>query len=567
MAQTTRKDAVYRKDEAQEIYLYDPVPPNPDAVNLGFMYPASYQIALSSLGYLILFKDMDQNPDVNVSRVYMDTLTDYDPRQFELMGFSFSFELDVIAILKTFETYNIPFFAKDRNRSHPLIFAGGPVPMSNPEPFADFFDFFLVGEGEEMMSELTQAYKKYEHLTDREELIRRIAAEVPGLYAPGLYEVEYESPDGPIKSITPKYDDIPTVVQKRLIENMDNFVASSPIISDKAIFANKFLVEVMRGCAHRCRFCLASYSMLPARGPSADRIIQIIDQGLQHTNKLGLLGALISNHPNFDDICAHLHKKLDENPDLDISASSLRVDTITEDIVKTFVRGNQRQLTVAIETGSEKLRRRINKNLKHEQIIQCAEIAKAGGLKSLKFYGMVALPDETPEDIDETVALMKEVKQAAPGLEIILGSSSFVPKGGTPFQWMSRPDNKDVDARFKRLKKGLAKTCDVRATSAKWDYFQAFLSRGDRRLSKLLVRFYEHGGSLGHINRAMKELRAEGELDFPELDWYALRERPESEILPWDTINLGVPRDILYKESLPTPGYLKEYYPEKEPMV
>ncbi len=565
MAQTTRKDAVYRKDEAEEIYLYDPTPPNADAVNLGFMYPASYQIALSSLGYLILFKGMDQDPMVNVSRVYMDTLSDYDPRQFELMGFSFSFELDVVAILKTFETYKIPFFSKDRERSHPLIFAGGPVPMSNPEPFADFFDFFLIGEGEEMMGELTRSYKKHEHLSDREELIRRIAAEVPGLYVPNLYNVEYEDNNGPIKSITPKYDDIPPVVQKRLIENMDNFVASSPIISDKAIFANKFLVEVMRGCAHRCRFCLASYSMLPARGPSAERIIQTIDQGLQHTDKLGLLGALISNHPNFDDICAHLHKKLDANPDLNISASSLRVDTITEDIVRTFVRGHQKQLTVAIETGSEKLRRRINKNLPHEKIIQCAETAKAGGLKSLKFYGMVALPDETPEDIDETVALMKEVKKAAPGLEIILGSSSFVPKGGTPFQWMSRPDNKEVDARFKRLKKGLIKTCDVRATSAKWDFFQAFLSRGDRRLSKLLVRFYEHGGSLGHINRAMKELKAEGKLDFPELDWYALRERPESEVLPWDTINLGVPRDILYKESLPSAGYLKEYYSEKVP--
>ena len=175
---------------------------------------------------------------------------------------------------------------------------------------------------------------------------------------------------------------------------------------------------------------------------------------------------------------------------------------------------------------------------------------------------MVALPDETSDDVEETVQLMKSVRKAAPGLEIILGCSSFVPKGGTPFQWQVRPDNKTVEGRFKILQRGLDKVCDVRATSPKWDFFQAFLSRGDRRLSKLLVRFYHHGGSLGHIKRALKELKEEGQMDFPELDWYALRERPESEILPWDMITLGVPRDILYKESLPSPGYLKEYGPQ-----
>ncbi len=560
MAKTSRKDAVYtRKDDAQEIYLYDPVPPREDAVRLAMVYPASYQIAMSSLGYLILFKQMDVNPDVDISRIYMETLEDHDPRRFEMLGFSFSFELDVVNILRTYETYKIPFYTKDRDRSHPLTFSGGPVPMSNPEPFADFFDFFLIGEGEEVFADLTRAYRKYRDIADREELIHRLAAEVPGLYAPAMYDVQYEGPDGPITSITPKYDDIPPVVQKRFIENMDDFVAATPIISDKAIFSSTFLVEVMRGCAHRCRFCLASYSMLPARGPSKGPLMDAIQQGLQHTNKIGLLGALISNHPEFPELCDFLSAEMDRNPDLTLSASSLRVDTITEQIVATFVKGQQRQLTVAIETGSEKLRRRINKNLNHAQILQCAETSRKGGLKSLKFYGMVALPDEDESNVEETVALMKEVKKANPGMEIVLGCSSFVPKGGTPFQWMPKLDNKAIEDRFKILKKGLAKTCDVRASSPKWDYFQAFLSRGDRRLSKLLVRFYEHGGSLGHINRSMKELREEGAVDFPDLDWYALRERPESEILPWDTINLGVPKEILYKEGQPPPGFLEKY--------
>lgn len=554
----------YRQDDRQETYLYQPVLPVSDAVRIAMVYPAAYQIAMSSLGYLILFQQLDMNPQVDVRRIYADTLMEHNARELEFMGFSFSFELDIVKVLDTFAAYDIPMFARDRNRSHPLIFAGGPVPMSNAEPFADFFDFFLIGEGEEVMAHMMDVYRQHRDIGDREELLHRLAVEVPGLYAPGMYEVRYEGPDGPISAIIPRYEDIPPLVQKQIVANMDDFIASTPIISDKAIFSNTLLVEVMRGCAHRCRFCLASYSMLgpmgsglpAARGGTIEKVIEKIEQGIQYTDKVGLLGALISDHPEFSALCEYL----DAKEGLTISSSSLRVDTITPQIANTFKKGGQKQLTLAIETGSDRMRRRINKNLKHDQILQAAATMSAAGLEGVKFYGMVGLPDEQDHDVEQLASLLKEVRKENPKLKIHLGCSSFVPKAGTPFQWQPKISNKLVDQRFNILRKSLLKVADVRASSAKWDYFQAFLSRGDRRLTKLIVRFYELGGSLGSVNRAYKELKQEGLVDFPDLDWYALRERPESEILPWEMVSLGIPKTILYKEGLPPPGFENAHY-------
>jgi radical SAM superfamily enzyme YgiQ (UPF0313 family) len=293
--------------------------------------------------------------------------------------------------------------------------------------------------------------------------------------------------------------------------------------------------------------------MLPARGAQMSEIIEKIEQGIQYTDKVGLLGALISNHPEFPELCHFLNAK----EGLTISASSLRADTMTKEIAETFKKGQQKQLTIAVETGSDRLKRRINKNLKNEEVIRAASNIAEAGLEGLKVYGIVGLPDETEEDIIALADLMKDIRKENPRLKLHLGCSSFVPKAGTPFQWQPKVDNKTVEKRHELLRKSLLKVADVRASSAKWDYFQAFLSRGDRRLSKLLVRFYQLGGSLGAVNRAFKELQSEGQLDFPSLDWYACRERPESEILPWDMVNLGVPKEILFKEGLPPPGFIQ----------
>jgi radical SAM superfamily enzyme YgiQ (UPF0313 family) len=536
-----------------ETFLYQPVVPHPEAVRVGFFYPAPYTVAMSSLGYLMLFQRLDQNPDAAVQRITMDSLTEAHPSDFELMGFSFSFELDITSILKTLDHYQMPYYAADREGSFPLMFAGGPVVMSNPEPFAPFFDFFLIGDGEGLFENLIATFKHIRHSMTKEEQLRYLATHVPGVYVPSLYEVCYE-PGAEITDIQPKYPDIPFPVEKWMAPDLENNVAYSPILTEQAYFSNMFLLEVMRGCAHRCRFCLASYTTLPARGPYLPKLIEAVELGLKHTRKIGLLGALISDHPQFPELCAYLNQQ--EN--VVLSASSLRADTLTPAIAETFKKGQQNQLTIAVETGSERLRRRINKNLKHEQILNAARAMATSGLKSMKLYGMVGLPDETEDDVSQLAELLFAIKKETPKLQLNLGCSTFVPKGGTPFQWQARLKTGELKKRHEQLRKRIYKIADFRPSSPKWDTLQAWISRGDRRLAPVLVEFYRAGGNLGAINKAYKEVQQQvsGHKDrIPSVEWYAERERPAHEVLPWEMISLGVDKAILYKEGLPPPGF------------
>ncbi|MBK8190111.1 MAG: radical SAM protein [Vampirovibrionales bacterium] len=535
---------------AHETFLYTPAPPRPDAVGVALAYPADYGVAMASLGYLTLFRLLDQRPDVAAQRVTMDALRAgrrLHP-QTALLGFSFSFELDILNILKTLELCGIPLRACDRDASHPLVFAGGPVAMTNGEPYADFIDFYLIGDGEEAIGDLIDAWHREAARAggDRQGLLRRLAQTVPGLYAPALYEVTYAAPDGPVTAITPRFDDVPPVVAKRSLSAAFADVAFSPILTPESYFSSVFLVEVMRGCAHRCRFCMASYATLPPRASDAGALMRAVETGLRHTPKIGLLGALIANHPEFEALCEFLNHQMNAHPDLTLSAASLRADTLTPAMVETFVRGKQRQLTIAIETGSQRLRQRINKRLSEEEIARAAEICARAGLPALKLYGMVGLPDETDDDIEDTIRLIRQLRRDNPRLDLVFGCSSFVPKGATPFQWAPRLDTPQVEKRFERLRRGLVGSAAFRPSSARWDAAQALLSRGDRRLSGFLLRYAAYGGSLGHIRRAMKD-GAPGET--PSIDWYALRQRPPEETLPWQVVSLGVPNDILYREG------------------
>jgi radical SAM superfamily enzyme YgiQ (UPF0313 family) len=541
-----------------ETFLYTPVAPEVDAVRVGWCYPAEYTISASSLGYLTLFKQLDMRRDVEVARITTDTLDRHKGKPYELLGFSLAFELDIVEFLRSLETLGVPLYQSQRDDVTPLVFAGGPVAMTNPEPFAPFVDFYLLGEGEEMLEELIDTLKAIRgNGLGREATLRHLATTVAGCYVPSLYEVTYQSDEGPIAAIAPRFEGVPAVVEKRRLsaETMANTVATSPILTSNTIFSSTYLIEIMRGCSHRCRFCMASYAMLPVRGTNADVLLSEMDRGLEHTDKLGLLGALIADHPEFDAICEGLHQRMDHNPNLRMNSAALRVDGITERMVTTFMRGGQKQLTVAIESGSEKLRRRINKNLKQETIFKAMDVMASAGLPGLKFYGMVGLPDETDADIESTIELLKDIKKQTPKLKLVLGCSSFVPKGGTPFQWMPREANAIIEARFKRLTKGLLKVADFRPSSTQWDSFQAIISRGDRRMGPLLERFYRLGGSLGSLKRADKELRSEG-LRYPSLDWYGFRARTEDEVLPWEALSLGVPKAILWKESLPPKAHV-----------
>lgn len=527
---------------ASETFLYTPCQPNADALTLGWAYPYTYGVAMASLGYLALFRQLDTRPDVRAVRLHNQNIADHAVRDMALLGFSFSFELDILEVLKMLDAAGIPRRAVDRDDTMPLVFAGGPVVMTNPEPYADFFDFFLIGEGEELLDDLINQFKPVQHHA-RQDKLAALSQHVKGVYVPSFYTVDYTS-EGEIAAITPNHPHAPARVEKRTATQLDDWITSSPILTADSVFGNTFMVEVMRGCPHRCRFCLASYSMLPSRGPSLEAIIARIEAGRRYTNKIGLVGALIAEHPQFEALCDYL-SGIDG---LEVTAASFRADTITEQVAQTFRKGGQRTLTIAVESGSETVRRHINKHLSTESIYNAADIAAKAGFPSLKLYFMVGLPGETMADLDDTIALVKGLKKANPRLKLVVGCSTFVPKAATPFQWQGREETSVLQKKQEYLRKHLAPLCDFRPSSARWDYVQALFSRGNRQLSYWIEAFSEAGGKLGAVNRASKQLR-EYDQPVPDLDYLALSARPETTIFPWDTLHLGVDKAILWKEG------------------
>lgn len=535
---------------SEETFLYTvDLPKVSDAVPIAWCYPASYAITMASLGYLLLFALLDKHPKaLPVRFATEDYGKGYQLRHYPLMGFSFSFELDILEILRCFEAEEFPLYAQERmGDAFPLVFAGGPVPSTNPEPYAPFFDFFLIGEGEELLSNLMDAYHRNQHLRhDKAALLEALATEVPGVYVPQFVAVTYEEPTGAVVQLTPTNNRVAFPTGKQWLRSIENAVAASPIISEASVFGRSFLVEVMRGCSHRCRFCLASYSTLPTRSATVGTLLQTIQHGLQYTNKLGLLGVLVADHPEFPQLC----DALAELPDIQISSGAVRADTLTTQMCKTLADSGSQSITLAIESGSAWLRRRINKHLKEEAIFTALERAASAGLKSVKLYHMVGLPDETDEHIHASIELIQRLKKATPKLKLSVGCSSFVPKAWTPFQWMPRPTDAIISKRLELFRKGVIKHAEFRPSSTKWDAFQAMVSRGDRRLAPFLERFTKLGGSHGHINRALKELKQEKATPLPSVAWYGERERPQHEVLPWETVSLGVNKEILWKEGL-----------------
>jgi len=530
---------------AEEKFIYKPPVKNHDAVPMWFCFPATSMIGMCSLGYLHLFRLFDENPNIYPERIFTDTDRPLQNiKDVEIIGFSVSFEFDFQGIFSILKKYNIPFRAKDRNENHPLIFGGGPVLTTNPEPFADFFDIIVVGEGEEVLNKMMNEYKEVRNLSKKEQLIH--LSKIEGVYIPSFYDVEYNS-DDTIKSITPNTKDVPEKINKRHIKDLNKSLYT-PILTEKSVFPGMFLIEIARGCPKRCRFCMASYLTLPARYPLYENVVEAINKGLEYSDKIGLLGALITEHPDFEKICEYI-LMLKKEKDFKISVSSLRIDTITPIIVQTLVECGQKQATISVEAGSERLRKVIGKKLTEEDISKGLKIAREKGLTGLKIYGMIGLPTETQKDIEELANLMKKLKKENKGFNLTLSVSSFVPKAQTPFQWEERPDEKIINTRSNYLRKELNKNKILfKPTSVKWDYIQAIISRGDRRLSSILEKVYELGGTIGSWTKAYKEISQEYPL--PDFDWYANRKRDFLEILPWELIDTGVSKETLHKEAL-----------------
>lgn len=519
-----------------ERLLFTPSPSGDDAIAAIFAFPNEYSVGITSLGYQVVWATLAARSDVAVARLFTD-IQEPLPSQPELLGFSVSWELDYVNILAMLEELGIPLRASDRTDAHPIVFGGGPVLTANPEPFADFFDVILLGDGENLLGEFIDAFQAVRK-GDRPTQYRHLA-QVPGVYVPSLYHVTYAGMDGAVQQIEPISPDIPAQIQKQTYRG--NVLSTSTVVTERAAWENIYMVEVVRSCPEMCRFCLASYLTLPFRTADLDgSLIPAIAKGLQVTNRLGLLGASVTQHPEFDELLDYLNQP--EYDDVRLSIASVRTNTVTPKLTETLVNHDTRSITIAVESGSDRLRQVINKKLTHDEILQAAVNAKAGGLSALKLYGMVGIPGEEPDDVEATVAMMRSLKKAAPGLRLTLGCSTFVPKAHTPFQWFGV--NPQAEKRLKHLQKQLRPHgIDFRPESYNWSVIQALISRGDRRLSHLLELVRHYGDSLGSYRRAFKELRG----TLPELEFYVHTQWSIEQPLPWDHLQGPLPKSTLIK--------------------
>ena len=501
-----------------DIYLYERKISKSADYTVWMVFPGPMSFALSSLGFLWVFKAIDEIDDVNAEIVCSDTKTTRFMRNdVNLMGFSLAFDTDFLSVFSFFEQNEIPLKTSDRAENCPLTFAGGPVVSANPKPYKDFFDFFVIGDGEDINERIVLICKENKDKSKRE--ILEIISHLEGVYVPTL-------------------NNIPVT---KIVKKLDNCVYT-PIISDNAYFKNTFILEMSRGCANRCGFCLASYLNLPLRTVNYDDIINTIELGLKYTDKIALLGAQISAHPKFNEIFDYIYQKIKNGNKIEMSVSSLRVDAIKPEIVKTLVSAGQKNVTLAIEAGSERLRKLINKNLTEEQIFNAVKIAAENGLKGFKFYGMIGLPTETYEDLDAMVNLAGRIKKIYKTFDISFGFSSFVPKPNTPFQWIGREDTKSLEKKVEYLKKEFHKIgVSANFSSIKWDYWQAVLSRGDDSFTDFLIDVYRNGGKLGDFKKSAKSNNINA-------DFYAIENYHEDIELPWDFINIKPGKEFLKSE-------------------
>ncbi len=523
-----------------EKLLFEPANPNHNAISVIYAFPNTYTVGITSLGYQFVWADLATRAEVEVSRWFTD-IHEPLPRSPELLGFSFSWELDYVNILGAFKNLDIPINQNDRTEHHPLVFAGGVIPTANPEPFAEWFDFFLLGDGEELVGKMIAAFEQVRSASRQEKLLH--LAQIAGIYVPSLYAVQYLSIDGAISSIQPLNQDTPAKIEKQTFKG--NTLLASTVVTEKAAWSNIFMVEVARSCPEMCRFCLASYLTLPFRTPNAAQtLMPAIAKGLKVTNRLGLLGASITQHPEFEDLLDYIAQ-----PQFDavrLSLASVRTNTLSLKLCQILSSRDSRSVTIAVESGSARLRKIINKKLSNDEILEAAANAQAGGLSALKLYGMVGVPQELDADIDETIEMLIAVKKTAPKLKLSFGCSTFVPKSHTPWQWLGV--NANGDKKIKYLQKNLApKGIDFRPESYKDSIIQALISRGDRRIQSVLRLAYEYANngipSDGMYKRAFKELRGQ----IPPLEHYVYANWATDSILPWHHLHSALPLETLIK--------------------
>lgn len=516
-------------------------------IRVAIVYANLYSVGMSNLGFQTAYRLFNQADHVVCERAFLPEPGNYRVKTiesgrslnaFHIIAFSISFENDAPGILSILEKTGLPLAASKRGAPLPLILAGGVSCFLNPEPIAPFIDCFLLGEAEVLIPLFLDCF---DPTISRQACLEHLAKNIPGAYVPSLYSPEYHK-DGTLKEFRSEKG-IPKTIKRVFAEDLSSIPTESTILTPHTTFDDTFLIEVSRGCPHGCRFCSAGYVYRPPRFRPIPLLEKQIDQGARRTDKIGLVGAAVSDLPGISRLCTR-----EGNDRLRFSFSSLRADAMETELMEALKKSRIKTATIAPDAGSERMRKVINKGLTQDHILTAAERLVQSGIPNLKLYFMVGLPFETDDDVQEIVRLCQKIKTvflAASRAKKRIGTISvslnpFVPKPFTPFQWAAMDDVKTMKRKIKQVAKGLGKIANVsvQSDSPKNAYIQAFLSRGDRRVADLLMSLLKNKGNWPQTLRASPL----------ETDFYVLRERPADEHFPWDFIDHGIDKSFLLKE-------------------
>lgn len=536
-------------------------------IRVCLVYPNRYRIAMGNLGFQAVYEIFDRHPEAMCERAFMPdeedapfvgsgnlrSLESNTPvRDFDIIAFSISFETDYWHVVRLLDLIGLPLCSRDRGGHGPLVMAGGPAVFLNPEPLADFIDLFLIGEAEEMLPEFLTLLSETRSVLRPQAsgfgtLLWESAARVPGAYVPAFYEPEYD--EGELSALSYTGPGEPTV-ERRLIWDLNKFPTTTRVLSDDAVFGDMVLVEASRGCQWGCRFCAAGYMYRPIRTRGVDALAESVRAGLEHRQTIGLVGAEMASVPGVDvlsEIAAEGGGRL--------SPSSLKADCVTPRLASALARGRNRSATIAPEAGSERMRRVINKNLTETDILRAADLLVGEGVQDLKLYFMVGLPSEQLEDVDAIADLTAKIRARLCDAErarrrvanITVSVNPFVPKPWTPFQWDPMESIQTLKAKFARLRRRLSPIANVHVDveSPREGYFQTLMSRGDRRVGRVVQAIHEADGDWWSVIRHWQRDGIEG---LPHPDVYVHRVYGDHEVFPWDFIDHRINKSFLWVE-------------------